>query len=82
MTNMPETNTDALRKELIREERRRYTERRGKSYNWEEVRQMAHNKDQRKNKALEQEIALYLPHLNVRQKRVVLVLVKAFASKK
>ena len=39
------------------------------------------NKGQRKNKALDQEIALHFPFLNARQKRVVLALVEVFALK-
>jgi hypothetical protein len=44
----------------------------------QEVKQMAINKDQKKNHKLDQEIAQYLPHLNVSQIKVVLVMVKTF----
>jgi hypothetical protein len=78
MTKQPESKKDASRKKLIREERRKYVQGRGKSFTCEEVKQMAHNKGQTKIKALDQEFAFYLPLLNVRQKRVVLASVKAF----
>ena len=78
MTKRPESTKNASRKKLIREERRKYLQGSGKSFNWEEVKQMAHNEGQTKSKAPDKEIALYLSLLNVRQKRVVLALVKAF----
>ena len=81
MKKRQKTSSDALRKNLIREERRQYLEGRSKSFTWEEVKPMVHKKEQRKNKAPDQEIALHLPFLNTRQKRVVLALVKAFAFK-
>ena len=80
---MQKTSSDALRKKLIREERRQYLEGRNKSLTWEEAKLLVHNKnkEQSKNKSLDKEIALLLPFLNARQKRVVLASVKAFVSK-
>jgi len=45
-----------------------YLEGRSKSFTWEEVKPMVHKKEQRKNKAPDQEIALHLPFLNTRHK--------------
>jgi hypothetical protein len=46
MTKLPESNKDAPRKKLIREERRKYVQGSGKSFNWEEIQLMAHNEGQ------------------------------------
>ena len=42
-----EVNADDLRKQLIREEREKYLKGEGKSYKWEDVKEMAVNKEKR-----------------------------------
>ena len=42
-----ETDTQDLRKQLILEERQKYLRGEGKSFSWEEVKEMALNKDKR-----------------------------------
>jgi hypothetical protein len=42
-----ETDTVDLRKQLIQEERQKYLRGEGKSFSWEEVKEMAINKDKR-----------------------------------
>ena len=42
-----ELNTDGLRKQLIMEERERYLKGEGRSYTWNEVKEMAANKEKR-----------------------------------
>ena len=41
------TDSDLLRKEIIRIEREKYFQGEGKSYSWDEVREMAVNKEKR-----------------------------------
>jgi L-lysine 2,3-aminomutase len=40
-------DTDELRKQLIREEREKYLKAEGKSHTWDEVKEMAANKEKR-----------------------------------
>jgi hypothetical protein len=42
-----ETDVADLRKQIIQEERQKYLRGEGKSFNWEEVKEMALNKDKR-----------------------------------
>lgn len=42
-----ESDTDSIRKQLVREERAKYLRGEGKSYTWDEVRDMAINKEKR-----------------------------------
>lgn len=42
-----ETDTADLRKQLIQEERQKYLQGEGRSFSWEEVKEMAVNKDKR-----------------------------------
>jgi hypothetical protein len=42
-----ETDTADLRKQLIQEERQNYLQGEGRSFSWEEVKEMAVNKDKR-----------------------------------
>lgn len=42
-----ETDVAGLRKQIIQEERQKYLRGEGKSFNWEEVKEMALNKDKR-----------------------------------
>ncbi len=42
-----ETDVVDLRKQIIQEERQKYLRGEGKSFNWEEVKEMALNKDKR-----------------------------------
>ncbi len=42
-----ETDVPDLRKQIIQEERQKYLRGEGKSFNWEEVKEMALNKDKR-----------------------------------
>jgi len=80
MAKIQKTKEDDFRKKLIKSARRKYLEGQGKSITWQEVKAMA-VKDQRTTKKVDQEIALYLPFLNIRQKQIILSLVKAIASK-
>lgn len=66
---------------MVQKERQRYLEGKGKSKTWQEVKQMAFDINQSTNTKVDQEIALYLPLLNFRQKRLILSLVKELASK-
>lgn len=81
MPKISKTNEDTFRKKLVEEERRKYLEGKGKSKSLQEVEQVALSNRQRKNAKFDQEIAIHLPLLNFRQKRVVLSLVKALAFK-
>jgi hypothetical protein len=81
MAKIPKTDKDVLRKKMVQKERQRYLEGKGKSKTWQEVKQMAFDKNQSTNTKVDQEIALYLPLLNFRQKRLVLSLVRELASK-
>ena len=42
-----ESDTDSIRKQLVREDRAKYLRGEGKSYTWDEVRDMAINKEKR-----------------------------------
>lgn len=44
---LKEEDADELRKKLIREERENYIKGKGKNLNWEEVKEMAQNKEKR-----------------------------------
>jgi len=81
MTKISQTNADALRKELVRMERRRYLEGKDKSNTWDEVKAMAHGKGRLPGVTVDQEIELYLPLLNDQEKQTLLALIKAFVSK-
>ena|ERR1700722_12106627 len=81
MAKIPKTDKDVPRKKMVQKERQRYLEGKGKSKTWREVKQMAFDKNQSANTKVDQEIAQYLPLLNFRQKRIVLLLVKELASK-
>jgi hypothetical protein len=80
MAKIPNTDKGVVRKKLVPKERQRYQEVKGKSKSLQEANQMAFNKNQSTNTKVDQEIALYLPLLNFRQKWVVLLLTKEFAS--
>lgn len=81
MAKIPKIKADAYRKNLVQAERQKYLEGMGKSKTWREVKQLALNMRQRTNAKVDKDIALYLPLLNFRQKRVILSLVKALAYK-
>jgi hypothetical protein len=81
MGKIPEINPDSFRKKLIQAERSKCLDGKGKSNTWREVKQMALNNRQRRNAKVDQEIALYLPFLNFREKRVLLSLVKVLVPK-
>lgn len=82
MAKIPKiTDKDVFRKKMVQKERQRYLEGKGKSKTWQEVKQMAFDENKSTITKVDQEIALYLPLLNFRQKRLVLSLVKELASK-
>jgi hypothetical protein len=78
MAKTPKINADAYRKKQIKSERQNHLAGTRKSSTPQDVKQSAYSKGQKTTAKLDQEIAQYLLRLNLRQKRAVLALVKAF----